>query len=492
MYPFLLSIGLLNASVFFIACDKISSARLLELKLYRYPADVLENRQQQKSLFIPTLLVIMAITFSISYVLLCLGVPYARKGYLMLGSGVLVFVFFNVYLIVSWSRGNAENYRQILTQLKALTSAEKDLSKRIAISSVDELSSIAGMVNSFCAGLSGDMKEIGAAQGRLSSFGDELGSSAMESAAALKQITINMGSVNERTQSQSASVVESSSAVQEIAKNIDALDRLIGKQADSVTESSASVEEMMSNLVSINTSVEKMAGQFKELTDSASVGAQNQATMAGRIQGIAERSEALQQANLTIATIASQTNLLAMNAAIEAAHAGEAGRGFSVVADEIRRLAETSAKESAIIKKELVAVRTAISELVEASKLSGASFGRVAERISATDELVNLIKSTTVEQREGIRHIMESLKTMNEITAEVRTGSREMSTGNGMVLEEMARLQEAAMEIKNNIDEMTVGLKDVSEGSSKVSEVAELTRSTILQTGKIVGAFKTE
>ncbi len=491
MYVFLITIGMLNASIFFVIGEKTSSFRLLAFKLYRYPADVIEKRQQLKSLVIPLLLVVLAISFTMSYVFLCLALSSAKDEWTMLAAGIGAYVLFSLYLVVSWSRGNAENYRQILDQLKTLTSAEKDLTKRIAISSVDELASIAGMVNSFCEGLEHDMREIRASQEKLSGFGAELGSSAVESAAALRQISVNMDGVNERTRNQSASVVESSSAVQEIAKNIEALDRLIGKQAESVTESSASVEQMMSNLLSINGSMEKMGAQFSELTSSASEGARNQAIMAERITGIAERSEALQQANITIAKIASQTNLLAMNAAIEAAHAGEAGRGFSVVADEIRRLAETSAKESATIKKELAAVRVAIAELVEASRASGTSFGRVSERIGSTDELVSLIRRTTEEQQEGIRLIMESLKEMNGITAEVRTGSREMSAGNGMVLEEMARLQDAALEIKNNIDEMTAGLRDVTEGSSKVSEVAEATRSTILEAGAIVDAFKT-
>jgi len=491
LFVFLFAVGMLNSSILFNISERYGSRFLLSQQIFRYPEDVIENRQQIKGFVIPTLLVVVTFMFAISFIALCdKSIPDENKTSTLF-VGIAAYLVFCVYLIVSWSHGNAMIYRQILAQLKTLTSANKDLTKRIAISSVDELASIAGMVNSFCEGLAQDMCEISKAQERLAGYGADLGSSAVESAAALKQITVNMDGVNARTQNQSASVIESSSAVQQIAKNIEALDRLIGKQAESVTESSASVEEMMSNLLSINATMEKMSSQFTELTDSASMGAQNQAAMAERISGIAERSETLQQANLTIAKIASQTNLLAMNAAIEAAHAGEAGRGFSVVADEIRRLAETSAKESGNIKKELAAVRSAIAELVEASKSSGASFSRVAERIGTTDELVSLIQRSTTEQQEGIRQIMESLRAMNEITAEVRSGSREMSAGNGMVLDEMTRLQDAALEIKNNIDEITAGIRDVSEGSAKVSEVAESTRETILQTGRIVGAFKT-
>ena len=497
-FGFFFSIAMLNGTILFVLADILVAKVLQEQELVMYPSALRENRQQLKGLIIPTGLVVLSLIFAISLTYLVFAINDSADASrrintwgLIIAATLVFFAFCETQLFL-WSRSNGKIYQKIISQMEQLTSAEKDLGRRISICSVDEFATIAGMVNHFCGTLKQNMIEIKKSQTLLTAYGTDLDENASLSVAAVLQISANIERVKEKTQSQSASAVESSSAVEQISKNIESLDRLIGNQAASVTESSAAIEQMVGNIGSINTSIEKMATEFKDLSEAAREGNRSQEITGERISKITERSEALQEANQVIAKIASQTNLLAMNAAIEAAHAGNAGRGFSVVADEIRHLAETSAKESKNIKNALTQVKSAITDVVAASEASGTSYSRVTERINSTEELVRLIQQAMAEQQEGIKQLMEALREMNEITSQVRTGSQEMSAGSAMVLDEMGRLQASSMEIKENMDEMAAGSTEIADGTRKVSEIAEGTRATITHMGKTVEVFKTE
>jgi methyl-accepting chemotaxis protein len=493
----LLSVGMLDAAFVFVLSDKLCTKALLRQGLVRYPYDLRENRQQRKNFIIPTFMSIMTFVFAYSIASLASagsggsgGGISAAASYALVGVS-LVFFAVIVVLVAIWTSGTALIYRSVIAQLERLSSAEKDLGKRISISSVDELGSISGMVNAFCVGLSESMSELKAAQGRLSDLGEKLRASADDSAGAVAQISANVGRVREKTRLQSASVAESSSAVEEIAKNIESLENLISDQAASVSEASASIEEMVGNIGSVTSSIDKMAEQFGVLLAAAEDGKTKQAESRLRVEKIAESSEALLEANNVIANIASQTNLLAMNAAIEAAHAGDAGRGFSVVADEIRRLAETSSRQSGTIRNELARVQESIQEVVASTRDAEQAFAEVAERIGDTDALVREVQHAMMEQKEGSSQVLEALKAMNDITSQVDIGSREMGSGNKMVLEAIVRLRDAAAEIEGSMNEMAVGAGEIAESSRKVSEMAKGTMETIRATDTAIGCFKT-
>jgi methyl-accepting chemotaxis protein len=373
---------------------------------------------------------------------------------------------------------------------RALSEGEADLSRRIEIERADEIGDLVRDFNVFVGRLREIVSSLKATQGELDGIVRELGEGAEGSAGAVAQISASIDGVREMTDHQAQSVSESSSAIAQITKNLESLEGLIAEDAASVTEASASIEEMLGNISSVTGSMDKMAESFASLLAASAEGRGKEEEAAGVIASIAEKSRSLIEANEAIAGISSQTNLLAMNAAIEAAHAGEAGKGFSVVADEIRRLSESSAEQSREIGADLEEVLGGIDGMVAASAASLASFGLVAERIQATDSLVRELRGAMDEEREGSRQILEALRSMNEVTTRVKTSSAEMSSGSGTILAEMRELVAASSEIRARMDEMAAGADNVEAGARKVADLAEGTRKAIDSMDGAIGRFK--
>mgnify|MGYP002353388963 FL=1 len=238
-------------------------------------------------------------------------------------------------------------------------------------------------------------------------IGDEMATSSHQSASATAQILANIEGVRRLAANQESSTGAATDSVASVVGGIADLDALTETQAAGIAEASASIEQMIGNIGSVSSSIGRMAERFEELTRTAAAGREKQEAVDGKVGAIASQSEALLEANKVIAGIASQTNLLAMNAAIEAAHAGDAGKGFSVVADEIRRLSETSAEQSKSIGAELSSIKETIAEVVVASAESEDAFNVVSSSIAATDELVRQVDHAMAEQGEGSKQILE-------------------------------------------------------------------------------------
>ncbi|MDA0072610.1 methyl-accepting chemotaxis protein [Brachyspira hyodysenteriae] len=294
--------------------------------------------------------------------------------------------------------------------------------------------------------------------------------------------------------------------VQLLLENINDINDKMKQQSEAVAKTSSSVQQMMANIVTVSHGATKANDYAKILYTEAQDGSNIGESVVDSIQSIKEYSKQITNITQVIHNIAEQTNLLAMNAAIEAAHAGEHGRGFTVVADKIRKLAEDTGENSKIINEIIEETTQAIDHTVSLAFKSSESMEKILEGSNTLADLIATISGANDELDIGRREILMNISNLNNITEDVQELSlkqMQMSSAVSQNISSVDKLAEDVVNVVNTAEtemkELVHSIENVANLSSTSSHNMETMDKRIkelqyifLQLYKLVISFKTE
>jgi methyl-accepting chemotaxis protein len=393
-------------------------------------------------------------------------------------------------LIFLVSRIISKPVQETRNAIADLARGEGDLTKRLTILSRDELGEMGTNLNQFLDlihSIVGSVRNI-VEQMRL--LGDELQANTTQSASSARQISSNTQEIRDKLVSQSAGVSETLATVEQINRNIRSFLQMIETQATNLTEASSAIEEMVANINSVAQTAVRNYETITTLSHDSDAGKELLNGVENLIQQIDQASEGMLEANTIIANIASQTNLLSMNAAIEAAHAGDAGKGFAVVAEEIRKLAENANEQSKTISQVLQNVKGLIEQAVASTAEAQNKFDQVFDSIRKVGNQEIEVKNAMEEQQQGSQQVLLAMKELNQITAEIRSGSEEIRVGSQSILDEMSRIMKGTQEIEQASQENAEGAQEIVQAMEHISNLSTNNAQAIKDIEALVAHFK--
>ncbi|MDR0497205.1 MAG: methyl-accepting chemotaxis protein [Treponema sp.] len=379
-------------------------------------------------------------------------------------------------------------FRQLVSSFDVISSGDFTASTPDYASR--EASLLSKGFNSFTASISGLVRNIKNSAHDIGKVADDLSQSVNDTQAVITRVREAVGFIRADVNLENQSITRNENAVNRVMGEIENLGAKIKEQSAQISGASSAIEEMVANLHSIENSTALVNSRIQELVQSSQEEKKRLSETAQTAKLVEQESQALAEMNQVISNVATQTNLLSMNAAIEAAHAGEAGRGFAVVAQEIRKLAETTTRQSKSSEDAIKSLQRGIKEIATSAGHVEESFGGMIDMIHQVEEITANLKNATEEQGVGSNQLLSSISAINSITHDVETASQAMKTSAFEVVDACRSLTELSRSMDEKVSKCDDGAKSLTSNSEAVVMIAENTKFAVAQLEKSINPFK--
>ncbi|NOY40187.1 MAG: phosphate/phosphite/phosphonate ABC transporter substrate-binding protein [Nitrospirae bacterium] len=343
--------------------------------------------------------------------------------------------------------------------------------------------------------LNAAITEIAANTEELAASSEQTTAAVEEMAASTSQIANNSNELFESSESTSASIEELSSSIKEVALSADELFRSAEDTLSAIEEITASIREVegntkesakLSERVMNEASTYGMTSIGKTIEGMERIKTSVEKT-AEYIKKLGGRSEEIGKILTVIDDVTDQTNLLALNAAILAAQAGEHGKGFSVVADEIKDLAERTSFSTQEISSLIQTVQQEVRDAVDAmkhgleavneglglSKEASGALKKIVESAQLSSEMSTAIEHSTSEQAEAARFVSRSMENVRNMASQIAKATSEQSRGMNLITNAAEKVKDIAVQVKTATEEQSLQSKQIRKSTDVVSEKSQ-------------------
>lgn len=370
--------------------------------------------------------------------------------------------------------------------------AERDLTASVEDRGRDEVGELNTYLDSVISGLRDFIAGVRRAADDVASLKDSLAAGSTESAAAVEEISRNIESIKTQLAHLDGQIAAAAREGGEIGRLLERLSSTMGAQSEAVASGAAAVEQMNASISNVARLTEEREKRARELARLVGEGADTASNSRELMASIAKDIDSILEITGIINGISSQTNLLAMNAAIESAHAGDAGRGFAVVAEEIRTLAESTAENAGRISRLLAAVTDRIKTATDAGARSADALEEVGTEMTTLVHALSEIATTTRDLAEGSRDVLGSTQRITETTEEVRGAGDQVTHSARRIRESMDNSRAISGTVVGGVEEIERGTFEILQSVTDISHKSEESKQRLEELEGLIKSFRVE